>query len=63
MHSEKQTTHFGPADEPLPVVEILYGMTLHNYFYASPLEQRRRINASQVLPDYKRKKARYRSVF
>lgn len=58
-----KTTHFGPADEPLPVVEILYGMTLHNYFYASPIEPHRRINTSQVLPDYKRKKSRYRSSF
>ena len=38
-------------------------MALHNFCYASPIEQRRRINTSQVLPDYKRKKARYRSFF
>ena len=63
MHPEMQPTHSGPDNEPRPVVEVVYGMALHNFRYASPIEQRRRINTSQVLPDYKRKKARYRSVF
>lgn len=63
MHPEMQPTHSGPDNEPRPVVEVVYGMALHNFHYASPIEQRRRINTSQVLPDYKRKKARYRSFF
>lgn len=63
VNSKMQPTHFGPDNEPRPVVEIVYGMALHNYCYTSPIEQRRRINTSQVLPDYKRKKSRYRSVF
>lgn len=58
-----QTTHSGPDNKPRPVVEVVYGMALHNYLYTSPIEQRRRINTSQVLPDYKRKKSRYRCFF
>jgi len=38
-------------------------MALHNFHYASPIEPRRRVNTSQVLPDYKRQKSRYRSFF
>ena len=58
-----QPTHFGPDNEPRPVVEIIYGMTLHNFCYAWQNEPGRRINTSQILPDYKRKKSRYRCFF
>lgn len=61
--NQEQLTHSGPDNKPCQVVDLVYGMILHNYFYTSPVEQHRRPNPSQVLPDYKRKKRRARSFF
>ena len=63
VNHKMQPTHFGSENEPRPVEEFVCLMPIHNYFYDSPVEQRRRPNPSQVLPDYKRKQPRHRPRF